>query len=219
MREIITEDELNHIRTITRIELTSQGIKKTVFTEVIEPEVEDVDDVEYDNFNENMSTLAGGGIFVYDKAIRVSADGHRIYSFNDSVIMRFNMVFDCNDRAISDDYFYIIHNIPDVTVLDITFLEIDKYSPDSKVVIICNNEHVCTIDIADLVDVENHDAMTINLGGFASASNSRTKWEIYISGNTNPYARGKLIWNCVSTPENGIDVNELMLRGTDYEED
>lgn len=217
MREIISEDQLNGIRTITRIELTAQGVKKTMITEVIEPEAED-EDVIYDNFNEDLSTLAGGGIFVYDKTIRTSADGHPIYSFNDSVNMEFEMVFDCNDRGINNDYFYIVHNVTDVTVNSITFLEIDNYSPDSKVMIICNNEQVLTINISELTDPDSVGMYIMNLGGFATAFNSRTKWEIYISDNTNPYARGKLIWGCVSKPEHGIDINELMKEGANTDE-
>lgn len=215
MREIITEDQLSGIRTITRIELTAQGIKRTMITEVMEPVPED--DVEYTNYDEEKSTLSGGGIFVYDTAVRTSSDGHRIYSFNDSVNMEFNMVFDCNDRAINDEYFYITHNVRDVIVQGLSFLEIDKYDDESKIVILCDNELVISLNISD-ISGENQSSIYINLGGYAKSANSRTKWEVYISGNTNPYARGKLVWNCMSTPPNGINVRDLIIGGLGNDE-
>ena len=216
MREIITEDLISNIRTITQIRLTQEGIVKTIITEVITPEEEDVDDVEYENYDETNSTTAGGGIFVYDKAIRVSADGHKIYSFNDSVITDFQFIFDCNDKGYTDNFFYIIHNVEDVMAHSMSFLEIDKYTENSEIVIICDNELVARIPIADMITDE-YTSLIINFGGYTKSKDYRSKWEIFISGNTNPYARGKFIMKCTSNPPDGIDIKDLTGGGYDDE--
>lgn len=217
VREIIEDDLISGLRSRTQIRLTGHGIEKTLITEIIEPEKEDVDDVEYENFDEEKSSLNGGGIFVYDKAIRVSADGHKIYSFNDTVITNFSFTFDCNDKGYVDNHFFMQHNVRDVTLSSMSFLEIDKYSEGSELVIICDNELVARIAIADMT-TEEYQSLFINFGGYAKTKDYRSKWEIYISGNTNSYARGKFIMNCVSQPEDGINITDLITGGIEDDE-
>ena len=136
MREIVSEDLMSKLRVVRQISFTSKGLVTRSYTEVIPDEVINkklinnttfIDIPDYVNYNSELSTEEGGGVFVYDYERKIHDDKHEIICFNTSIDTRFEYERDCNNVGI-EEYFYIKQTLEDITLYHINIHVKDPYS-------------------------------------------------------------------------------------------
>lgn len=219
MREIVNEDLLTGIRTITNFSLTCSGIIMTTKTELFNPDaktsindniVDDVENVIHDKIETAFITSDSGNQEIYDKAITILKDGSKVYSFNPNIQLEFSESFLCNSETIEDKLFYINHNVRDVTLAYIDFTVIEKYDETAKIKIFMNDEEIASILISDILKDPPYELQY----DFLELYKQRTKWEIFISDNKLTDSMGKIILKFRSYPENVSDINQYYGDGT-----
>ena len=219
MREIVNEDMMTGIRTITNFSLTCSGIIRKTKTEMFNPNAKDsvVDSITDDVENVIYDTIETGAIVdttqnpdIYDKSITILKDGTKVYTFNTNIQIEFSETFLCNSETIVDKLFYINHNVRDVTLAYVDFISIEKYDDSARLKIFVNDEVIMDESLNDIMS----DAPYILQYDFLELYKQRSKWEIFITDNTLTDSIGKVKLTFISYPENVININQYYGDGT-----
>lgn len=220
MREIVDEDIGSGVRLITRYCLNTTGVTRTTKTEKFDPnltdsitgEDDDIKNVSYDNFQE-VSGIENLGNIVYDKVTTTLADGTKLFTFNDRLALTFKETFDCDFNSYVDNIFYIDHNVYNCRLTRFLFKEINPYDENSHILIFINDELVFDHLISDISVNLNKDISSpvfefpIELSKYYQ---SRTKWQIFITGNDSPNSYGKLYVEFESIPANAPSKDDIV---------
>ena len=215
---MVVEDIKTGVRTITQFALNNainnKGILKTIKTELFDTSFKNTDmnnvtdnnvvDVNYDNYKIMDSNIAVGNI-MFDKIVSTLADGTKVYAFNKNLQVMFSEQFDCDGDSYIGKMFYVDHTVDQVCISGFEFNVIEKYDETARVKLFINNELKYDTLLSDIVfaddDTVERERVFIDLMSYYG---TRTKWQIFITDNTNEESYGKLIVKFESHPENGM---------------
>lgn len=214
MREFVTEDLISKLRVTKQISFTRRGLVTRSYTEVIPDEVFEqvltndnaiIDIPDYVNYNAELSTEDGAGVFVYDYERQFHDDKHEIICFNTSVETRFGYERECNNIGIVD-YFYIKQTLEDVRLYHINVHVKDPYSEGTIANIYLDNDIIAEIPLGS-EDTELGDPFT-GVFDMEYPVGVIKKLDIVIVGNTNDNARSEFMFTFDSYPEKIVDAEE-----------
>jgi len=207
MREYITDDLISKLRVTKQLSFTKRGLVTRSFTEIIPDSIFNtmvknndtfIDIPDYVNFNSDLSTEAGGGVFVYDYERQMHDDNHEIICFNTSVATRFEYERDCDDKGI-EKYFYIKQTLEDISIYHIHVHIKDPYSEGSVANIYIDDNIVVSIPLGS-EDIDMGDPFT-GVQYLDFPIGTVNKMDIVIVGNTNINARSEFTITFDSAPE------------------
>ena len=161
-----------------------------------------IDIPDYVNYNAELSTEEGGGVFVYDYERQIHDDTHEIICFNTSVATRFEYERDCNNIGI-EKYFYTKQTLEDITLYHINVHVKDPYTEGSVANIYVDDDIIASIPLSN-IDVDIGDPFK-GVYIFDFDIGMINKIDIVITGNTNVNARSEFTFTFDSAPDKIIE--------------